>query len=116
MFQRAQVETWALVTSNAVVMEAYALLLHRSRGGRTTAIRFLDDIEHTRLRVERVTESDESKARALLRSHKDKGYSMCDALSFALCERLHIETSISVDEDFLSYGRLTVYPQVRRGR
>ena len=40
--------------------------------------------------------------------HKDKTYSLCDALSFVVCERLAIGEVIACDDDFRSYGRLTV--------
>jgi predicted nucleic acid-binding protein len=41
----AQRETWRLVTTNAVVFEAHVHLLHRSRPGRSTALKFLDAIQ-----------------------------------------------------------------------
>jgi predicted nucleic acid-binding protein len=46
-FQRAQTEGWALVTTNAVVIETYALLLSRTRAGRSAAIAFLDALEQS---------------------------------------------------------------------
>ena len=42
LFQRAKAERWRLVTTNAVVFETYALLLYRTRNGRTNALAFLD--------------------------------------------------------------------------
>ena len=41
LFSRANAERWRLVTTNAVVVETYSLLLARSRGGRRAALAFL---------------------------------------------------------------------------
>ncbi len=108
LFRRASSERWELVTTNAVVMETHALLLNRARDGRNVALRFLDDLRSSGVRVERVAEADEAAAIALIRAHADKGYSLCDALSFVVCERCGIAQAISCDDDFRSYGRLTV--------
>ena len=108
LFRRASSERWQLVTTNAVVMETHALLLNRVRDGRTVALRFLDDVRSSGVRVERVAEADEAAAIALIRAHADKSYSLCDALSFVVCERSGITQAISCDDDFRSYGRLTV--------
>jgi len=40
-FQRAQAERWGLITTNVIVIETYALLLSRTRAGRSAAIAFL---------------------------------------------------------------------------
>ena len=100
----------AACATNIVVVETYALLLNRTGEGRDKAIRFLDDLEleSPELRVERVSEEDEEKAVALVRAHKGKTYSLCDALSFVVCERLGIGEAIACDDDFRSYGRLVV--------
>ena len=47
------------------------------------------------VRVERVAEADEAAAIALIRAHADKSYSLCDALSFVICERFGITQAIS---------------------
>jgi predicted nucleic acid-binding protein len=108
VFRQANSERWQLVTTNTVVVETYALFLNRTGEGRYKAIQFLDDLESSELRVERVSEEDEKKAVALVRAHKDKTYSLCDALSFVVCERLGIGEAIACDDDFRSYGRLVV--------
>ena len=108
LFQQAHAQRWELVTTNAVVFETHALLLNRTREGRPLALKFLDDLKSSDLRVERVGEADETAAIALIRLHDDKTYSLCDALSFAVCERMSISEAISCDDDFRSYGRLTV--------
>jgi uncharacterized protein len=108
LFRVGERERWRVVTTNAVVVEAHALLLHRSRPGRQNALRFLDAIESETHDVVHVRRDDERKAIALIRMHRDKMYSLCDALSFVVIERLQIREAISFDQDFRSYGRFTV--------
>ncbi|MBI5525886.1 MAG: type II toxin-antitoxin system VapC family toxin [Deltaproteobacteria bacterium] len=108
LFQRAKAEGWFLVTSNAVVFETHALLLNRARDGRTVALGFLDDVEAGMCRVERVTKADEARAIGLIRAHSDKMYSLCDALSFVVIERLGIDSVIAFDAHFRQYGRYAV--------
>jgi predicted nucleic acid-binding protein len=97
-----------LLTTNAVVVETYALLLNRARDGRNLAVRFLDLVEREFAAVERVRKADEAKASKLVRAHADKTYSLCDALSFVVMERLGIEEAIAFDRHFRDYGRFRI--------
>ena len=97
-----------LVTTNAVVIETYSLFLSRLRDGRREAIALLDMISGDRYRVERIRVADEKRAITLVRAHDDKTYSLCDALSFVVMERLHIKEAIAFDRHFRAYGRFTV--------
>ena len=47
-----------------------------------------------------VTRRDEARAVALLRAQADKSYSLCDALSFVVMERLRIGDAIAFDRHF----------------
>ena len=38
----------------------------------------------------------------------EKGYSLCDALSFVVMERLAITEAIAFDRHFREYGRFTI--------
>ena len=107
-FGQANRDRWRLVTTNAVLYEAYTLLLVRSRPGRANALKFLDIVFGDPYRIERVRRADEDQAIALLRAHEDKGYSFCDALSFVVMERLGISEAIAYDRHFREYGRLTL--------
>ena len=91
------------------MIETYALLLNRTGEGRQKALEFLDHLERSKFQVERVTEADERLAIALVRAHADKTYSLADALSFVVAERLGITEAIACDDDFRRYGRLTVW-------
>jgi len=87
------------------LIETHALLLSRSRDGHANAIKFLDMIASDAYRVERIRKADEAKAIALVRAHQDKEYSLCDALSFTVLERLRIREAIAFDRHFRAYGR-----------
>jgi predicted nucleic acid-binding protein len=44
----------------------------------------------------------------LVREHQDKAYSLCDALSFVVMERLGIYEAIAFDRHFREYGRFAL--------
>jgi len=96
------------VTTNAVVVETYSLILVRSRTGRAGAISFLDMISADSFRVERIRRSDEIRAIRLLQQYADKDYSLCDALSFVVMERLDLHEAIAFDRHFHEYGRFVI--------
>jgi uncharacterized protein len=108
LFTRAQREAWRLVTTNAVIFETHALLLHRARPGRETALEFLDAVHADTYEVVRVSKNDEEKAIALVRAHGDKLYSFCDALSFVVMERMRVHEAIAFDQDFRTYGKFAL--------
>jgi len=112
LFESASRDRWTLVITNAVVVETYSVLLARAKDGRRTAISFLDAVVEDQsqggLAVERVRPDDELNAIALLRAHTDKDYSLCDALSFVVMERLGITEAIAFDRHFREYGRFTI--------
>jgi predicted nucleic acid-binding protein len=108
LFTIAERERWRLVTTNVIVVEGFALFLHRARHGRDAALKFLDAVESDAYEVVRVRRDDELKAIALVRAHQDKMYSLCDALRFVVMERLRIREAIAFDQDFRSYGQFAV--------
>jgi uncharacterized protein len=69
---------------------------------------FLDAVQADTYNVIRVREKDEEKAIALIRAHRDKLYSYCDALSFVVMERLRIREVIAFDQDFRTYGKFAL--------
>jgi predicted nucleic acid-binding protein len=88
-----------LVLTNFLVGEIYALLLSRLRGA--VARRWLETND---VAVERVTEGDELRAKALLLRYTDKDFSYVDATSFAIMERLDLRTAFTFDAHFAQYG------------
>jgi predicted nucleic acid-binding protein len=63
--------------------------------------------------VERVTEEDESKARAILERYADKTFSYTDACSFSVMERLRLKTVVAFDPHFRQYGFQVIGSAVR---
>jgi len=60
--------------------------------------------------LHRVTVEDESKAVEILKAFKDKDFSYTDATSFAVMERLGINTAFAFDDHFTQYGRFVIVP------
>jgi uncharacterized protein len=58
--------------------------------------------------VIRAEEADERRARAMIEHYQDKAFSYCDAVRFAVMERLDIQEAIAFDEHFWQYGQLTI--------
>ena len=88
-----------LVLTNFLVGEIYALLL--SRLGGAVARHWLETND---VAVERVTEGDELRAKAILLRYTDKDFSYVDATSFAVMERLGLQTAFTFDAHFAQYG------------
>ena len=108
LFAGAKREAWRLVTTHAVIYETHALLVNRVRNGREVAHAFLASVDAGLAMVERVRVEDDRGAVKILRGHQDKGYSVCDALSFAVMERLGIDRAMAFDRHFHDYGRFTI--------
>ncbi len=94
----------SLLTSNYVHDEILTLL--KTRLGPSIAISFgqkLWDQEVSAL--VRITEEDEARAWGIFRQYRDKGFSFTDCTSFALMERLDIDTVFAFDDHFVQYGK-----------
>jgi predicted nucleic acid-binding protein len=74
-----------------------------TRLGRSAAARVLDDIENSTTII-RVSATDERRARDIIRQYDDKDFSLTDAMSFAVMERLRIPVAFTFDRDFTQYG------------
>lgn len=93
------------VTTNFVLLELHALITNRRQARRATETLF--DIEGGDKLVVRVEPEDELLARQILRQYTDKGFSLLDATSSAVMERLELDTALTFDKHFRQYG-LTV--------
>jgi uncharacterized protein len=91
-----------LFTTNFVVAETHALLLVRL--GRAIAARFLLEIDRSTTTIVRVSATDERRARAVIIKYQDKAFSLTDATSFAVMERLRIGWAFNFDRNFAQYG------------
>jgi uncharacterized protein len=91
-----------LLTTNFVVAELHALML--TRVGSHVANMLLTAIDSSRTIVVRADESDESRARVIIRQFGGHGHSLTDAISFAVMERLEIDRAFTFDHHFALYG------------
>jgi predicted nucleic acid-binding protein len=95
-------ERWRLFTTNYIVAEIHALVLVRVN--RAVAERVLDELDASPTTVVRATEADEQRARAIIKRYRDKSFSLTDAISFAVMERLGIAQAFTFDRNFAQYG------------
>jgi len=86
--RRLMQERWRLWTTNFILAEIHALTLNRL--GYHTALTVLQRIDASNTTIIRVTADDERSARALIVRYYDKAFSLTDALSFVVMERLDI--------------------------
>lgn len=90
-------------TTNFVVAETHALAL--ARINRDVAATVLRQIDESRLTtIVRVSTGDERRAREIIEQYADKSFSLTDALSFAVMERLGIQQAFTLDQHFAQYG------------
>jgi predicted nucleic acid-binding protein len=89
------------------VFTSFVLAETHAYFSRSPAMRnqILDDAQQNpALYWEPVSHADESAAVALLRQHRDKQYSLCDAISFVVMRRLGITRAASYDGHFRQIG------------
>lgn len=96
-------------TTNIILIEAHALIL--SELGNRIASQFLKDIRRGNTRIMRVRASDEEGAQEILFRYSDKQWSLADATSFAVMERLGIRYALALDSDFSQYGFIALTPE-----
>lgn len=100
--QRLIRERARLFTTNLILAETHALLLVRL--GRAVALRVLTAIDQSATTIVRVSAADEQRARQIVVQYDDKNFSLTDAASFAVMERLGIAHAFSFDRHFAQYG------------
>ncbi len=86
-------------TTNVLVIETHTLLLIRSH--HSVARSWL---KAQPFPEEWVTEQDYAKARQLILKYRDKQFSLADATSFVVMEKLDTRWAFSFDEHFTQYG------------
>jgi uncharacterized protein len=92
-----------MVLTNFVRAETHALILNRL--GHHLADRFLEQLRQSpATTLIRITEQDEERALVLIARYRDKDFSITDATSFVVMERLGITHAVSFDSDFRQYG------------
>ena len=88
-----------LFTTDLIVVEAHALLL--SVLGHSVARRWLRELEMDAVEV---IAQDKTRAREIIFQYTDKDFSLCDACSFAVMERLGVSQAFAFDAHFAQYG------------
>lgn len=101
-------ERWRLFTTNFVLAEIHALVL--TRLGRAIASRILRQIDESTTTIIRASEADERRAREIIFQYDDKDFSLTDAISFVVMERLGITQAFTFDRHFAQYGLTVLTP------
>ncbi len=89
-------------TTNYVVAETHTLLV--TRRSRDVAAQVLARLDASDTRILRATEADERRAREIIRQYTDKDFSLIDAISFAVMQRLHLRQVWTYDHHFAQFG------------
>ena len=67
-------------------------------------------MENPLITLNRVSPEDEKTGLEILRTFKDKDFSYTDATSFAVMQRININTAFAFGEHFTQYGKFVVVP------
>jgi len=99
IWRRMQREKCRPFTTNVLVIETHTLLLIRSH--HTVARSWLTAQPFPE---KLVTEQEYADARQLITDYNDKEFSLADATSFVVMERLRTRWAFTFDEHFVQYG------------
>ncbi len=105
---RLVAEGWHLFTTSFILAETHALLL--ARLNQRIATQFLREMEASPTTVVWVTQADVQRARSIIYRYEDKDFSLTDATSFAVMERLRIPYAFAFDRHFSQYGLAVLAP------
>jgi len=105
---RARVHAGArIVTTNLVLAETHALLLHRA--GRDAALTFTHTVRQPPNSVEYSTvEREEAALTNWLERFSDQRFSLTDAVSFVVMAELEIREALTLDQHFATAGFVVV--------
>ncbi len=107
--QYVEVVATALFTSNVIVHETITLI--RMRLGFDQAVQFGKRLlAETAIPIVRVTPDDERQAWKIFQRYRDKRLSFVDCTSFAVMQRLGIQTAFAFDDDVRQVGKWIVHP------
>lgn len=96
-------QTLWLVTTNFVFDESVTLI--RYRLGFTAAKTFGEQLLRASVaNVLAVTRQDEAKAWEIFTRYRDKSFSFTDCTSFAMMQRLKLDSAVAIDADFRAFG------------
>lgn len=96
-----------LITTDYIFDETLTLI--RTSLGHGKAVKFAEKLLASRLaQLISVTEEDKERAWEIFQKYDDKVLSFTDCTSFAVMERLGLDTAFTVDHDFKALGYITV--------
>ncbi|HZV35595.1 MAG TPA: PIN domain-containing protein [Verrucomicrobiae bacterium] len=98
-------ERLQFVTTWPVFCEIHA---NFSRNTKQRELILKDFWQNPLILLEQTSPQDHGNALEILRSHRDKTYSLCDALSFAVMRRLGIRRVASFDRHFKQFGEFDI--------
>lgn len=90
-----------LVTSDHVLVESWVLLRHRL--SKAIAERFWDGLRRGVAHIEPIGAADLEAAWSIGHDYADQDFSIVDRTSFAVMQRLAIQTVATFDDDFAVY-------------
>ncbi len=92
------------VTHNYVLAEFLALAFVRGLP-RRAALEFVDALSNSPdIHITWINEKLHMQAMALLRARLDKGYTLCDAVSFTLMRNIGVQAALTTDKHFVQEG------------
>ncbi|MFN0072423.1 MAG: type II toxin-antitoxin system VapC family toxin [Chloroflexota bacterium] len=96
-----------LIITNHIRAETHALILNRR--GHHFADLFLSHLRAwPQGSLVFATEADEDRALGIIEQYRDKDFSLADAVSFAVMERLGLTQAVTLDRNFQQYGFITL--------
>ena len=99
IWERLRRERLVPFTTSSVVAETHALLVSRAGPGAAR-----DWLRAVPVSETWVTEDDYARGRRIVEAHRDKSFTVTDATSFAVMERLGTRTAFTFDRHFDQYG------------
>ena len=103
VFKALQKHRNLLVTSNHILDETLTLV--RFRLGLRVARQLGEQMRSGSLaHMERISQRDEETAWGIFSDYSDESFSFTDCTSFALCERLKLQSCIALDNDFRAFS------------
>lgn len=108
IYDQLVAQRWQLLTSSFILAETHALLLNRLN--QQIATRFLRDMQESSNSIIWVTPADVEQAKQIIYQYDDKEFTLTDATSFVLMERLKIPYSFTFDRHFAQYGLNVLSP------
>ncbi len=104
-FSQARQQNRKMVTTNYILLELVALLNSRLRTPPAKLLSYIDAIKTAPyLHLIHIDIATDTAAWTLLRSRKDKFWSLVDASSFVVMQQLNIQESLTTDHHFEQAG------------